>query len=132
MFALLRVRLYVCLCVGGWVFIRCVLVRSSLQLVHFALLLHCGYIRIVNIIKVCIERKNMRVELIRFHFIYSGLLLRREEFNSISLTERNPREWLSDSVYCHLYRWSHLSHIVHHSIIEWCASVFLSAVVFAQ
>ena len=41
--------------------------------------------RIVNIMKVYIERKNMQVELIKFHQnyrIYSRLLLRTEEFKA--------------------------------------------------
>ena len=43
------------------------------------------YKRIVNVMKVYIERKNMQVELMRFrkkYLIYSHLLLRTEEFNA--------------------------------------------------
>ena len=41
-------------------------VSSSLHLVRFVPLLRCAHKRIVNIIKVYIERNNMPVELIRF------------------------------------------------------------------
>ena len=40
--------------------------RSSLHSVWFGQLLCCGHKRIVNGIKVYIERNNMQVELIRF------------------------------------------------------------------
>ena len=47
----------------------------------------------------------MQVELTRFckkYQLYSGLRLRIEEFNAISLTEPSSRELqLPDSVYCH-------------------------------
>ena len=34
---------------------------------YFGQLLHCAHKRIVNIMKVYIERNNIQVELIRFH-----------------------------------------------------------------
>ena len=64
----------ICGCSGG-----------SLHLVCFGQLLRCANKRIVNIMKVYIERKNMQVELIRFrkkYRIYSRLVLRTEEFNA--------------------------------------------------
>ena len=55
----------VCACV-------CVCIRSSLHSVRFGQLLRCAHERIVNIMKVYIERNNMQVELIRFtkYFIH--------------------------------------------------------------
>ena len=44
----------------------CVCIRFSLYLVRFGQLLRCAHKRIVNIMKVCIERNNIQVELIRF------------------------------------------------------------------
>ena len=44
----------------------CLSVRPSLQLVRFGKLLRYADKRIVNIIKVYIERNNLQVELIRF------------------------------------------------------------------
>ena len=41
-------------------------IRSSLHSVRFGQLLRCAHRRIVNIMKVYIERNNMQVELIRF------------------------------------------------------------------
>ena len=41
-------------------------IRSSLHSVRFGHLLRCSHKRIVNIIKVHIERSNMQVKLIRF------------------------------------------------------------------
>ena len=88
------VRLPVCLFVKKYV-----LDRSSLHLVRFGQLLRCTDTCIVNIMKVCINMYNTLVGLIRFrkkrYSLYSCLLLRSEEFNAISLTERNSREWLS-------------------------------------
>ena len=47
-----------------WLFVCvCVYVRSSLHLVRFRQLLHCVHKRIVNIIKVYIERNNTQFEL---------------------------------------------------------------------
>ena len=50
-------------CSGGcsqdWIF---VCIRFSLHLVRFGQLLRCAHERIVNIMKVFIERKNMQVE----------------------------------------------------------------------
>ena len=45
-------------------------IRSSLHSARFGQLLCCAYIRIVNIMKVYIERKNMQVELILFRKKY--------------------------------------------------------------
>ena len=45
----------------------CVCIRSSLHSVRFGQLLRCAHKRIVNIMKVYIERNNIQVELIRFH-----------------------------------------------------------------
>ncbi len=44
----------------------CVCIRSSLHSVRFGQLLRCARKRIVNIMKVYIERNNIHVELIRF------------------------------------------------------------------
>ena len=44
----------------------CVGIRSSLHSVRFGQLLRCAHKRIVNIMKVYIERNNIQVELIRF------------------------------------------------------------------
>ena len=41
-------------------------VRSSLHLLRFGQLLRCAHKRIVNVMKVYIERNNLQVELIRF------------------------------------------------------------------
>ena len=49
----------VCVCV-------CVCIIFSLHSVRFGQLLHCAHKRIVNIMKVYIERNNMQVELILF------------------------------------------------------------------
>ena len=61
-----------------------VCIRSSLHSVRFGQLLRCAQKRIVNRIKVYIERNNMQVELIRFrkkYRLYSRLLLQSEEFS---------------------------------------------------
>ena len=50
-----------CVCVS----VSCLFVRSSLHSVRSGQLLCCAHKRIVNIMKVYIERKNMQVELIR-------------------------------------------------------------------
>ena len=69
-----RASVYVCVCI-----------RSSLHSVRLGQLLRCAYKRIVNRIKVYIERSNMQFELIRFrkknYRLYSRLRLRIEEFN---------------------------------------------------
>ena len=74
------VRLFDCL--GGWIF---VCMRSSLHSVGFGQLLRCVHKRIVNIIKVYIERYNMQFELIRFRKKISPLItftfFRSEEFS---------------------------------------------------
>ena len=65
---------------GGW---KCVCIRSSLHSVGFGQLLRRAHKRIVNIMKVYIERSNMQVELIRFHKkyrLYSRLHFRSEDF----------------------------------------------------
>ena len=54
-------RVCVCVCVRV-----CVCIRSSLNSVRFGKLLRCAHKRIVTIMKVYIERKNIQVELIRF------------------------------------------------------------------
>ena len=48
----------------------CVCIRSSLHSVRFGQLLRYAHQRIINIIKVYIERSNMQVELIRFRKPY--------------------------------------------------------------
>ena len=51
---------------------------------RFGQLLRCAHKRIVNIIKVYIERSNVQVELIQFrnkYRLYSRLFLRSKEFN---------------------------------------------------
>ena len=75
------ISLYVC-------FFVCVSVSSSLHLVRFGQLIRCAD----NIMRVYVERNNLQVELIRFrkkYRLYSRLLLRSEEFNATSFTERN-------------------------------------------
>ena len=68
--------------VGGWVF---VCIRSSLHSVRFGQLLRCVHKRIVNIMKVYIERKNMQFELIRFRNVFIHVYL-CEAMNSTRLT----------------------------------------------
>ena len=52
--------------------VRCLCVRSfvclllSIHSVHFGQLLRCAHKRIVNIMKVYIDRNNIQVELIQF------------------------------------------------------------------
>ena len=68
-----------------------VCIRSSLHSVRFGQLLRCAHKRIVNIMKVYIERNNMQVELVRFRIkyrLYSRLLLRSEEFNASDMFTR--------------------------------------------
>ena len=60
-------NLTVCVCVCACVR-ACI--RSSLHSVRFGKQLHCAHKRIVNIMKVYIERKNIQVELIRFRKKY--------------------------------------------------------------
>ena len=63
----------------------CVGTRSSIHSVRFGQLLRCAHKRIVNTMKVYIDRNHMQVELIRFrqkYRLYSSLLLRSEEFNA--------------------------------------------------
>ena len=63
-------------------------VWSSLDSIHsvrFGQLLRCAHKRIVNIMKVYMERKNRQLELIRFrkkYRIYSRLLFRTDEVNA--------------------------------------------------
>ena len=77
----------VCGYLGGWKCVcLCVCVYiSDPRFIQFGQLLHCAHKRIVNIMKVYVERKNMQVELIRFRKkdrLYLCLLLRGEEFNA--------------------------------------------------
>ena len=56
-------------------------------LASFSLLwpfLRCAHKRVLNIMKVCIERNNIQIELIRFrkNRLHSRLRLRSEEFNA--------------------------------------------------
>ena len=58
---------------------------SSLHSVRFGQLLRCAHKRVVDIMKMYIERNNMQVELIRFrekHRLCSRLHLRSEEFKA--------------------------------------------------
>ena len=67
----------------------CLYVSCWLNSFRFGQLLRCADKRIVNIIKMYIERNGMQVELMRFrkkYLLYSRLLLRSEEFNGISHT----------------------------------------------
>ena len=57
---------------------------DSIHSVRFGQLLRCAHKRIVNIMKVYMERKNRQLELIRFrkkYRIYSRLLFRTDEVN---------------------------------------------------
>ena len=59
----------VCVCVFACVCVclrACVCVRSTLHSVRFGQLSRCAPKRIVISMKVCIERNNMQVQLIRF------------------------------------------------------------------
>ena len=63
----------------------CYLPTSSLHSVRFGQQLRCAHKRIVNIMKVYMERKNVQLELIWFrkkYRIYSRLLFRTDEFNA--------------------------------------------------
>ena len=65
-----------------WVFV-CII--SSLHSVRVGQLLRCAHKRIVNNMKVYIERKNVQVELIRFRQkdrIYSRLYFLTGKFNA--------------------------------------------------
>ena len=81
----------------------CMFTRSSLHSVRFGQLLRCAHKRIVNIIKVYIERSTMQVEFTTIpkkyiEFIHD-YVCKFEESNAISLTETNSRELqLPDSV----------------------------------
>ena len=58
---------------------------DSIHSVRFGQLLCCAHKRIVNIMKVYMERKNRQLEIIRFrkkYRIYSGLLFRTDEVNA--------------------------------------------------
>ena len=60
-------------------------VWSSLDSIRFGQILRCAHKRIVNIMKVYMERKNRQLELIRFrkkYRIYSRLLFRTDEVNA--------------------------------------------------
>ena len=115
------VCLFVCLFVSLFVYIS-----PWSPLVHFVSYYAVQINSLSIILKLYIERNNVQVELIRFckqnYLLYSRLRLRCN-IGSLNATP--------DSVYF-TSRWSHLSHIVHHSV-EWCAGVFLSStVVFTQ
>ena len=59
-------------------------VFGSLHSLRYGDLLRCAHKRIINIMKMYVERKDMQLELIRFHNkyrIYSRLLFRIEEVN---------------------------------------------------
>ena len=66
-------------------------VQSSVDSIHsvrFGQLLRCAHKRIVNIMKLHMERKNRQLELIRFrknYRIYSRLLFRTDEVNATSV-----------------------------------------------
>ena len=71
-------------------FVGCVSIYLSLHLVRFGQLLRCADKRIVNIMKVYIERNNLQLELVWYHkkcWLYSCLLMWSIRFNAISLTE---------------------------------------------
>ena len=60
-------------------------IRSLLDPVRFGQLFPCAHKRIVNIMKVYIERNNMQVEILRLrkqYRLHSRLLLRSDEFNA--------------------------------------------------
>ena len=69
-------------------------VRSSIHSVRFGKLLRCAHKRIVNIMKVYIEKKNMQVELIRF----------RNKYHKINFARRGIQ---CDS---RVYAWTSLRH----------------------
>ena len=54
---------------------KCVCIRSSLHSVRFGQLLHCAHKRIVNIVKVYIERNNIQVELMLFRKKYRSEMI---------------------------------------------------------
>ena len=67
----------------------CLFVSPLLCLGRFGQLLRHANKRIVNIMKVYIEKNNLQVELIRYHIrLYSRLLLRSDRLNGISPIER--------------------------------------------
>ena len=67
--------------VGGWMGGSvCVGIRSSLHSVRFWQLLRCAHKRIVNIMKVYIERNNIQVELIEFRKYWLYSRFRGEDF----------------------------------------------------
>ena len=71
-------------------------VRSvdSIHSVHFGQLLCCSHKRIVNIMKVYMERKNRQLELIQFrkkYRIYARLLFRTDEANATCVFTRDLR-----------------------------------------
>ena len=58
---------------------------DSIHSVRLGQLLRCAHKRIVNIMKVYMERKNRQLELIRFrkkYRIYSRLVFRTDEVNA--------------------------------------------------
>ena len=97
------------------------------EMYEWILTTHCQY-------NESVYRKEQHASwMIRFrkqYWLYTLLLFQSEEFNTVSLTERNSRS-CCHTVYIVTSRWSHLSDIVCHSI-EWCAGMVLSTVVFTQ
>ena len=79
-------------CSGGWVFVR---ITSSLHSVCFGQLLRCAHKRVVNIMKVYIERNNMRVELIRF----------RKKYRIIHVYFCGARNFPTDTMFTQRDRW---------------------------
>ena len=71
----------------------CLSISPSFILVHFGQQLHYADKRVVNIMKVYIERNNLQVDLIQCRekgLLYSRILLRSDGFNAMSLTEHKP------------------------------------------
>ena len=67
---------------------------GSFSSLNYAITLHSMDKRMVNIMKVFIERNNLQVGLIRyrtFFWLYSRLLLWSDEFNAISSTDWAPK-----------------------------------------
>ena len=88
-----------------------VFIRSSLHSVRFGHLLRCAHKRIVNIMKVCIERKNMQVQLIPFRKnidffdvenLEAGNFIQRRvyEIGLIAIRDVSPRYCLAMEYYC--------------------------------
>ena len=103
-------------CLYVWIFFVYLSVCMSVpRFIYFGQLLRCADKRIVNIMKVYIERNSMQVELIRSHKKYrlhSRLLLRSLEFNGISPTFASC-DRQSDMVFEHGKSFQHISVAVH-------------------